>query len=212
MEGQRADTDFGVPPRCPFPSRGVKTPHAAIPLFKAALLVTLFLAAANMPQARAQPFTSPPPFAVANPSGPDKCASCHGWRQADLSPRTLKKPHDTLMFTHWPQPGPWCDHCHKPTEPRRLILHHDQTVDFKDAHLLCGQCHGAKVRDWQFGAHGKRIGNWQGPRQIQPCSACHNPHQPKTRPLVPSSPPAQPGTIRPWKPVMPPTQPQARQP
>ena len=146
----------------------------------------------------------PPPFEVTTPAGTDKCISCHAWRQPDPTPRSLKKPHETLVFTHWPLPGAWCDQCHLPESPRQLILHHDQTAPFTEAHRLCNQCHATKVRDWLYGAHGKRIGNWQGPRRLLPCAACHNPHQPAWKPVVPSSPPARPGSQNAWKPVVPP--------
>ncbi|MBF0421478.1 MAG: hypothetical protein HQL73_00630 [Magnetococcales bacterium] len=145
------------------------------------------------------------PFVVVPPGGPDKCLSCHGWRQPDPTPRTLKKPHDTIVLTHWPQPGPWCGQCHDLKQPRRLFLYNDQSVDFREGYRLCGQCHGAKVTDWMFGAHGKRVTDWRGPRKIQACRVCHDPHQPQTKPVVPSAPPAPPGTSREWNPVVPPT-------
>ncbi|MBF0131254.1 MAG: hypothetical protein HQL75_01535 [Magnetococcales bacterium] len=145
----------------------------------------------------------PPPFTLTGPELTDKCVSCHAWRQPDLTPRTLIKPHETMNFTHWPQPGPWCERCHDPQEPYQLTLHHDQTIPLSQATILCAQCHGRKVTDWQFGIHGKRSGRWQGERQIHPCSTCHNPHEPAWLPLAPSTPPAPPGTQQPWHPLIP---------
>ena len=29
-----------------------------------------------------------------------------------------------------------------------------------------------------YGAHGKRVGNWQGKRQVYNCTACHYQHNP----------------------------------
>ncbi|MBF0147527.1 MAG: hypothetical protein HQL84_15395 [Magnetococcales bacterium] len=166
------------------------------------ILLGLILVLAMSSRAMAQ-IATPPSFSIDGPVVSDKCISCHAWRQPDLQPRTLKKPHDTLMFNHWPLPGPWCDRCHDPQAPRQLLLHHDQTVSVTETDQLCFQCHAVKVKDWRFGVHGKRVGSWQGQRRIQPCSVCHDPHQPAWKPMTPSTPPARPGMRQPWQPRIP---------
>ncbi|MBF0110907.1 MAG: hypothetical protein HQL76_17205 [Magnetococcales bacterium] len=135
-------------------------------------------------------------FTVAGKEGIDKCVACHAWRQPDVQPRELKKPHDSLHLSHWPMPGPWCDRCHDPKTPRQLTGYGDRILSFGEAHLLCVECHGATVRDWRHGAHGKRVGSWQGPASILPCSSCHDPHRPAWKPIPPSAPPVPPGTTR----------------
>ena len=44
--------------------------------------------------------------------------------------------------------------------------------------MLCSQCHVKQARDWAFGAHGKRVGSWQGERQVYNCTVCHYQHHP----------------------------------
>ena len=40
--------------------------------------------------------------------------------------------------------------------------------------------------------HGKRTGYWNGKKQYRLCVHCHNPHQPRFKPLVPLPPPVRP--------------------
>ena len=44
--------------------------------------------------------------------------------------------------------------------------------------MLCGKCHGDKLRDWRDGIHGKRIGSFTstGKKRWFTCTECHNPH------------------------------------
>ena len=44
--------------------------------------------------------------------------------------------------------------------------------------MLCGKCHGDKLRDWRDGIHGKRIGDFTstGKKRWFTCTECHNPH------------------------------------
>jgi cytochrome c553 len=54
----------------------------------------------------------------------------------------------------------------------------ESPVSFDAAQLLCGKCHGDKLRDWRDGIHGKRIGDWAstGKKRWFTCTECHNPH------------------------------------
>jgi formate-dependent nitrite reductase cytochrome c552 subunit len=65
-------------------------------------------------------------------------------------------------------------------------------VPFTESYRLCGQCHGDKYRDWRWGVHGKRIGNWDGQKTYFLCVNCHNPHSPKFKPLKPMPVPTKP--------------------
>jgi hypothetical protein len=62
-------------------------------------------------------------------------------------------------------------------------------VDFDDAYLVCGQCHFNRQKDWYFGAHGKRVADWRGPRTLYNCTHCHDPHTPAIAPRAPARPP-----------------------
>ena len=55
-------------------------------------------------------------------------------------------------------------------------------VDFEEAYIICGQCHVNQTRDWAFGAHGKRVNNWKGKRQVYNCTVCHYQHDPTFKP------------------------------
>ncbi|MBF0368100.1 MAG: hypothetical protein HQL52_01480 [Magnetococcales bacterium] len=124
-----------------------------------------------------------PPFKLHGQPAKADCVNCHGWRPANPTPRHLNKPHQAL----WGHGAPankhgggrfWCYHCHDTEEPDILKLPAGARFAFEEGHRTCALCHPAQVRDWQFGAHGKRVGNWQGPRTIQRCFSCHNPHHP----------------------------------
>jgi len=60
----------------------------------------------------------------------------------------------------------------------------------------CGQCHGEKYREWEAGIHGKRLGNWNGEKQMWVCVKCHNPHNPKFRKIKPKPAPVKPSELR----------------
>ncbi len=72
----------------------------------------------------------------------------------------------------------WCLDCHHTTERNKLVDHFGDPVSFDQPQLLCGKCHGDKLRDWRDGIHGKRIGEWtsNGKKRWFTCTECHNPH------------------------------------
>ncbi|MGC8763545.1 MAG: hypothetical protein ACP5VN_07945 [Acidobacteriota bacterium] len=74
-----------------------------------------------------------------------------------------------------------------------------QLIGFSKSYLLCGQCHGDKLRDWRVGVHGKRTGQWNGRKEYLLCVHCHNPHSPHFAPLKPLPPPVPPTQILPVK-------------
>ncbi len=57
--------------------------------------------------------------------------------------------------------------------------------------LLCGECHGPILRDWDQGIHGKTVGYWdpeQGDEEMTVrllCVECHLPHNPTFAPMMP---------------------------
>lgn len=72
----------------------------------------------------------------------------------------------------------WCLECHHSTKRNMLVDHFGDPVSFDQPQLLCGKCHGDKLRDWRDGIHGKRIGQFtsEGKKRWFTCTECHNPH------------------------------------
>lgn len=72
----------------------------------------------------------------------------------------------------------WCLDCHHTTKRNMLVDNFGDPVSIDQPQLLCGKCHGDKMRDWRDGIHGKRIGEWAstGKKRWFTCTECHNPH------------------------------------
>lgn len=72
----------------------------------------------------------------------------------------------------------WCLDCHHSTQRNKLADHFGNPISFDEPQLLCGKCHGDKLRDWRDGIHGKRIGEFVtgGKKRWFTCTECHNPH------------------------------------
>ena len=134
-------------------------------------------------------YTEAPPFRVAPRDEPlpnYPCSACHQYKPSDPTPRPLAVPHPVLNHGDGRM---WCLSCHDAEQRDQLKDFMGRAVALEDAHLVCGQCHAAQQRDWYFGAHGKRLDNWQGERVIYNCTHCHNPHQPALSPRPPEPPP-----------------------
>jgi len=72
----------------------------------------------------------------------------------------------------------WCLDCHHKTQRNMLVNHFGEPIGIEQPQLLCGKCHGDKLRDWRDGIHGKRIGDFtsEGKKRWFTCTECHNPH------------------------------------
>jgi len=133
----------------------------------------------------------PPPFS----EGIFPCSGCHAGMEVNATRRPLTEMHQEIELKHDEQHR-WCLDCHDPADRDRLHLASGAKVPFEESYLLCGQCHGEKLRDWRAGVHGRRTGEWNGRKRYLLCAHCHNPHQPRFRPLEPMPaplPPARPG-------------------
>lgn len=87
----------------------------------------------------------------------------------------------------------WCYQCHSAKNIDRLVvIASGRLISFDQAYLLCGSCHGDKLRDWKAAVHGKTMGNWRGNKIRRSCTGCHNPHKPKFSALAPEAPPIPP--------------------
>ena len=139
-------------------------------------------------------FADVPGFGVI-PSIKDKgmhpCSNCHTWAKSNLTPRRLKRPHDNFLLQHGlhGQGEFWCFTCHHLDGAGGLRTLEGERLSFDDAYILCAQCHPGETRDWSFGAHGKRVDNWQGNRRILNCTACHYQHRPNIKPRKAVPPP-----------------------
>ncbi|GAB4255956.1 MAG: hypothetical protein Kow0092_01600 [Deferrisomatales bacterium] len=122
------------------------------------------------------------------------CAeNCHNDLETNPEKRELVEEHDNIRLHHAEQ-FRWCLDCHDAKNRDKLHLQSGEKIDFAESYRLCGQCHGDKYRDWKRGVHGKRTGSWNGRKQYLLCAHCHNPHNPRFRPLEPMPAPKVPGS------------------
>ncbi len=140
-------------------------------------------------------FVPPPPFS----EGIFPCSQCHADMEVNKKRRKLFY-HTNIKFTH-AEKQRWCLDCHNPDDRDKLRLASGKLITFEESYYLCGQCHGTIFRDWKAGVHGKRTGMWNGKKEYRLCVHCHNPHQPRFKPLKPLPPPIKPGDIKYSKPT-----------
>ncbi len=145
-----------------------------------------------------------PPFVV--PDRTEKlltypCTGCHtqGIIKANPKIRPLQMMHQEINLVHG-KGRFWCTTCHSTYERDNLTSLKGQPIGFNQAYLLCGQCHQHRLREFIYGAHGKRIGSWEENRTLLNCTECHNPHVPQIKPRKPRSAPAVRAGLRPMKP------------
>ena len=115
------------------------------------------------------------------------CEQCHQFLQTNPEVRTLMAPH-VRELAHG-DGRIWCLNCHGGENHAGLVTLLGEPASFEDGHQVCGGCHARRYRDWQFGAHGKRAGTWQGERTVYGCTHCHDPHNPALEPRAPEPPP-----------------------
>jgi uncharacterized CHY-type Zn-finger protein len=135
--------------------------------------------------ARLPTFAVQPRTPVLKENGMYPCSECHEGLDPDFTVRELVEEHDTLKLFHGGGRF-WCHTCHDPVNRDVLVSLDKKPISFDQSFLLCGQCHFEAQRDFVHGAHGKRIGNWQGERVIAPCTSCHDAHSPSIKPRAPA--------------------------
>jgi NADH pyrophosphatase NudC (nudix superfamily) len=126
----------------------------------------------------------PPPFT----EGIFPCSDCHAGQETNPTRRELVDEHTGIRLRH-AESFRWCLDCHDAADRDKLRLQGGELIDFTESHRLCGQCHGPTHRDWRAGIHGKRTGFWNGRKEYLLCAHCHNPHDPKFKPIKPEPPP-----------------------
>ena len=133
----------------------------------------------------------PPPFT----EGIFPCSACHAGMKVNRTRRQLTDMHAEIALTHDAEHR-WCLDCHDAENRDMLHLASGERLSFDESYRLCGQCHGEKYRDWRAGVHGRRTGDWNGHKAYLLCANCHNPHQPRFKPLEPKPAPAPPSGRR----------------
>ena len=137
--------------------------------------------------AEERPEVPPPPFS----DGIFPCSACHSGMQVNKTRRDLTGMHADIVLKHDTEHR-WCLDCHDAANRDQLHLASGEPVPFEQSYLLCGQCHGEKLRDWRAGVHGRRTGDWNGHKRYLLCANCHNPHQPRFRAIAPKPAPKRP--------------------
>jgi len=130
----------------------------------------------------------------------ERCIACHQERNAPVKCETChtkvrERQHKDIVLHHAEKQRD-CFGCHNPGNRDVLRLANGTTLPFEESYLLCGQCHGPKLRDWRDGLHGKRTGKWTGPQKYELCVHCHNPHSPRFAPMHALQRPPKPEEIR----------------
>jgi hypothetical protein len=120
------------------------------------------------------------------------CSQCHNKIEGAENPAgPVSSPHRGLLFDHMPA-AKKCDQCHALNDMDSLQLIDGNRVSFDDSARLCGQCHMQRFKDWQIGAHGKRVGNFMGATHVYSCVECHRAHAPAFQHTQPKAPPPRP--------------------
>jgi hypothetical protein len=133
---------------------------------------------------------APPPMT----EGMFPCSNCHASMEVNREKRELKEEHTDIKLHH-AETMRWCLDCHDAKNRDKLRLYNGTLINFTESYRLCGECHGNVYKDWRAGIHGKRTGYFiigMGKRTYLLCAHCHNPHEPKFKPLKPEPPPDKP--------------------
>jgi hypothetical protein len=174
------------------PILGYYSSRALLMLAAVTIILTVtasgIAATAPTPKGTAEFPVERPPFTP----GIFPCSACHEGMAPDLKKRELSE-HTQVKLQHAPEVLTWCLSCHDAKNRDKLHLVNGELIDFTESYRLCGQCHGTNYRDWKAGVHGKRVGHFAGgQRTYFLCVNCHNPHDPKFKPLKPEPPPFKP--------------------
>ncbi len=163
-----------------------------------ALIAVAFVAVAKADTAPAKPnntafqgYDEAPSFDVLPRQGEltyYPCSQCHKFMEPNPKPRKLSAPHPGEI--NHGKGRLWCTNCHYSEDRDYLVTSMGEPVDFDHSHLVCGSCHANRHKDWYFGGHGKRVGNWQGERVLYNCAHCHDPHEPTIEPRAPMAMPS----------------------
>lgn len=109
------------------------------------------------------------------------CSNCHTMSLGELqktSDEDMKKAHWNIKMSHANTEVLNCTTCHNENKMDELNSVTGKAISIDHSYQLCAQCHSTQYKEWEGGAHGKRLGGWVPPRVINSCVNCHNPHSP----------------------------------
>ena len=119
------------------------------------------------------------------------CARCHEATGSVLTETSEagipERAHRQILQPHGEAEDLTCTTCHVAEDPSSLSLLGGPSVGLDQSYDLCATCHFEQRRDWQAGAHGKRLAAWSGPRVIESCTGCHDPHAPAFEVRLPAT-------------------------
>lgn len=180
----------------------IEKPHlAGAATMSRAVVAAVFVAATALPAVGAPPQSgseggaqqpAPHPFTVEPRI--DKlffypCNDCHSFMDTNKNVRELDVEEGHPANLEHGKDLIWCFSCHSEADYDQLQSLRADPIDFDRGYQVCGGCHSQKYRDWSSGAHGKRVTNWRGERELYSCIQCHNPHKPAIQPRAPQPPP-----------------------
>jgi hypothetical protein len=106
------------------------------------------------------------------------CSQCHNRSEVKVL-KAAEIAHGEIVLDHGGEEKPLsCFTCHNKDERNYLVTEKGLKVDMDHSYRMCGKCHFRQHKDWVGGAHGKRLTYWAGPRVVQNCTSCHDPHSP----------------------------------
>lgn len=127
------------------------------------------------------------------------CMKCHDQIKSKKINLPLKKPHQNIEIEHFVNAGD-CFFCHDRKDRNKLVLINKSKVSYNQSYMVCTQCHGEKFREWNVNIHGKQIGSWNVGSSTKTyrmsCTACHNAHSPKIKPMKTEPGPPNPYLLR----------------
>ena len=109
------------------------------------------------------------------------CSNCHTKSLEELNKlgeSELKKAHWNVQLSHAKAEVMECRTCHNSQNMDELVTITGKAISIDRSYQQCGQCHSGQYKEWQGGAHGKRLGGWVPPRVSNTCTNCHDPHAP----------------------------------
>ena len=113
-----------------------------------------------------------------NKSKEQSCKNCHqGYSLKNIKGTHQRRAHWHIKLKHASEKIMKCQTCHN-QEQVWLFNFDQQRIQANYAPKLCIQCHYQQEKDWESGAHGKRVNGWQYERAVYNCVYCHNPHDP----------------------------------
>jgi hypothetical protein len=107
----------------------------------------------------------------------NECHLCHPAKKREFISRktSTKIEHEGKTAVHGLAEVA-CHNCHDINHSNYLRSSHWVEASFENSSGVCSRCHADRYRDWRSGAHGKRIGFWDGAIVQYQCVDCHNPH------------------------------------